>query len=100
MLPVGQALALIAELEQARMAQFERTVEDLKAQVKMLRDQGRRWLVLAAPPSSSTGRRRSNLHGRVCSSVPRVLGFVSGDFVGTRDYLRVFHDSQRMVGTC
>ena len=41
MLPVGQALALIAELEQARMAQFERTVEDLKAQVKMLRDQGR-----------------------------------------------------------
>ena len=41
MLPVGQALSLIAELEQARMEQFERTVEDLRTQMKMLRDQGR-----------------------------------------------------------
>ena len=40
-LPVRQALSLIAELEQARMEQFERTVEDLRTQMKMLRDQGR-----------------------------------------------------------
>ena len=40
-LPIGQALSLIAELEQARMEQFEKTVDDLKNQVKALRDQGR-----------------------------------------------------------
>ena len=40
-LPIGQALSLIAELEQARMDQFEKTVEDLKSQMKVLRDQGR-----------------------------------------------------------
>ncbi|CAE7275903.1 GIP, partial [Symbiodinium microadriaticum] len=40
-IPVGQALALIAEMEQARMEEFERTVNALSVQMKMLRDQGR-----------------------------------------------------------
>ena len=39
--PTSQALALIAELEQARMKEFERTVDDLKAQVRMIRERGR-----------------------------------------------------------
>ena len=40
-IPVGQALALIAEMEQARMEEFERTVDALSVQMKMLREQGR-----------------------------------------------------------
>ncbi|CAE7357932.1 GIP, partial [Symbiodinium sp. KB8] len=39
--PVSQAMTLIAELEQARMQEFEKTIADLKTQVKTLRDRGR-----------------------------------------------------------
>ena len=39
--PVSQAMTLIAELEQARMREFEKTIADLKTQVKTLRDRGR-----------------------------------------------------------
>ncbi|CAE7314814.1 GIP, partial [Symbiodinium sp. CCMP2592] len=40
-LPVSQALTLIAELEQARVTEFQRTVDGLQAQVRVLREQGR-----------------------------------------------------------
>ncbi|CAE7864348.1 unnamed protein product, partial [Symbiodinium sp. KB8] len=40
-IPVGQALGLIAELEQARMQEFEKTVQSLQTQLKELRDSGR-----------------------------------------------------------
>ncbi|CAE7694193.1 GIP [Symbiodinium sp. CCMP2592] len=40
-LPVSQALTLIAELEQARVREFQHTVEGLQAQVRVLREQGR-----------------------------------------------------------
>ena len=40
-IPVGQALGLIAELEQARMQEFERTVQSLQTQLKELKDSGR-----------------------------------------------------------
>ena len=40
-IPVGQALGLIAELEQARMQEFEKTVQGLQTQLKELRDSGR-----------------------------------------------------------
>ncbi|CAE7413089.1 GIP [Symbiodinium sp. CCMP2592] len=40
-LPVSQALTLIAEMEQARVKEFQRTVDGLQAQVRVLREQGR-----------------------------------------------------------
>ena len=40
-LPVSQALTLIGELEQARVREFQRTVDGLQAQVRTLREQGR-----------------------------------------------------------
>ena len=40
-IPVSQALGLIAELEQARMREFEKTVEDLQSQFTGLRGAGR-----------------------------------------------------------
>ena len=39
-LPVSQALTLIAELEQKRMASFERTVQELQQQLKVIKDRG------------------------------------------------------------
>ena len=40
-LPVSQALELISELEAARLKRFENSIEDLKKQVRMIREQGR-----------------------------------------------------------
>ena len=40
-LPVAQALTLISELEQARVREFQKTVDGLQAQVRALREQGR-----------------------------------------------------------
>ena len=40
-LPVSQALTLIGESEQARVREFQRTVDGLQAQVRTLREQGR-----------------------------------------------------------
>ncbi|CAE7537271.1 unnamed protein product, partial [Symbiodinium necroappetens] len=40
-LPISQAMTLIAELEQARIKEFEATIEDLKKQVKVIRERGR-----------------------------------------------------------
>ena len=40
-LPVSQALTLIGELEQARVREFQRTVDDLQTQVRALREQGK-----------------------------------------------------------
>ncbi|CAE7291385.1 GIP, partial [Symbiodinium microadriaticum] len=39
--PISQAMTLIAELEEARIKEFKKTVEDLQTQVKVIRDQGR-----------------------------------------------------------
>ncbi|CAE7621651.1 unnamed protein product [Symbiodinium sp. CCMP2592] len=39
-LPVTQALELIAELEQKRMASFERTVKELQQQIKVIKEKG------------------------------------------------------------
>ncbi|CAE7442809.1 GIP, partial [Symbiodinium necroappetens] len=39
--PVSQAMALIAELEEARIKEFKKTVADLQLQVKAIRDQGK-----------------------------------------------------------
>ena len=40
-LPVSQALELISELEAARLKRFENSIEDLRKQVRMIREQGR-----------------------------------------------------------
>ena len=39
-LPVTQALSLIAELEQKRVASFEQTVQELQQQIKVIKDKG------------------------------------------------------------
>ena len=39
-LPVAQALNLIAELEQKRITSFEQTVQELQQQIKVIKDQG------------------------------------------------------------
>ncbi|CAE7397602.1 GIP [Symbiodinium sp. CCMP2592] len=40
-MPVSQAMTLISELEEARIKEFEKTVADLRSQVRVLRERGR-----------------------------------------------------------
>ena len=70
-LPVTQALTLIGELEQARVRQFQKTVDGLQAQVRTLREQGRDAGIGNIIPVLSVKKEAGRLWRDSCVDVPR-----------------------------
>ena len=92
-IPVTQALTLISELEQKRMASFEQTVKDLQKQIKALRENGTQaWTWRQHLQAVRGGGDRSHVAGFLhknpvfsTASAEVLLGVPEGIPLGGRD---------------
>ena len=96
-LPVSQALTLIGELEQARVKEFQQTVDNLQAQVRALREQGTEsWNWQRHLRALCEEGRRTSMAG----FLHRCPTFASVTPETLLEFQRMFLVMRRMGGSC